>query len=304
MTEEGHGRGTVEESPDAALKARPQSLMLTFLGTFVLRRDICVFSGSYIDVFARLGVSEQAVRSTLSRMARRGLLSRRRRGRRVYFGLTPHSAEILADGERRIWETGVLNLDGDAPWTLLAFSLPEAWQRLRHDLRSRLVWAGFGPLQSGLWVAPSRVDVTGIITELGLDAHVRVFRARLGPPTETAQIIADAYDLDDLRARYTSFLERWDVPHPVPEAPDDLARLLLLMTEWLRIVRADPRLPLAHLPENWPAVRAQKIVQELHADYLGPARKIADEILDVIPADPASAATVRPDAGGGPDPAG
>ncbi|MBB4931611.1 phenylacetic acid degradation operon negative regulatory protein [Lipingzhangella halophila] len=286
MTQQpGEEGGAARGLPDVGLRERPQSLMLTFLGNFVLRRNVSVFSGSFIDVFARLGVSEQAVRSTLSRMARRGLLSRQRHGRRVYFGLTPHSAQILADGERRIWETGVINLEKDGPWTLLAFSLPESWQRLRHDLRSRLVWSGFGPLQSGLWIAPSRVDVTATVEELGIDAYARVFHAQLGPPTETPQIIADAYDLDELAGNYTRFLQRWDVPHPLPEAPDDLARLLLLMTEWLRNVRADPRLPLAHLPADWPAVRAQKLVEELYATYIGPARRIADEILDVVPAD-------------------
>lgn len=282
----GEEDGATRALPDVGLRERPQSLMLTFLGNFVLRRNISVFSGSFIDVFARLGVSEQAVRSTLSRMARRGLLSRQRHGRRVYFGLTPHSAEILTDGERRIWETGVINLDEDHPWTLLAFSLPEPWQRLRHDLRSHLVWSGFGPLQSGLWIAPSQVDVTAIVEDLGIGDYARVFHAQLGPPTETRQIISDAYDLDDLAGNYTSFLQRWDVPKPVPEAPDDLARLLLLMTEWLRNVRADPRLPLAHLPENWPAVRAQTLVEKLYGDYIGPARRIAEEIIDVVPAAP------------------
>ncbi|RNL86871.1 PaaX family transcriptional regulator [Halostreptopolyspora alba] len=284
--QQGEEDGATHALPDVGLRARPQSLILTFLGNFVLWRNVSVFSGSFIDVFARLGVSEQAVRSTLSRMARRGLLNRQRHGRRVYFGLTPHSEEILADGERRIWETGVINLDDDGPWTLLAFSLPESWQRLRHDLRSHLVWSGFGPLQSGLWIAPSQVDVTAIVEELGIDAHVRVFHAHLGPPTETRQIISDAYDLEDLAGNYTSFLRRWDVPNPVPEAPDDLARLLLLMTEWLRNVRADPRLPLAHLPEDWPAVRAQKLVEKLYGDYIGPARRIAEEVVDVVPTEP------------------
>ncbi|MFE7240097.1 hypothetical protein [Streptomyces sp. NPDC057582] len=34
-------------------------------------------------------------------------------------------------------------------------------------MRSRLVQAGFGPLQSGLWVAPGRVDVAPLAAELG-----------------------------------------------------------------------------------------------------------------------------------------
>src|SRR5688572_20657574 len=63
-------------------EVRPQTLLLTFLGKAVLGRHIAVFSGTYLAVMDRLGVSEQAVRSTLSRMVTRGLLARHRRGRK------------------------------------------------------------------------------------------------------------------------------------------------------------------------------------------------------------------------------
>ena len=103
--------GDAEDETEPRLK--PQALMFGFLGNFVLGRDVGIFSGSFIDVFARVGVSEHAVRSTLSRMARRGHFHRERHGRRVYYGLTRRTARILADGERRIWSTGVVNPDAD-----------------------------------------------------------------------------------------------------------------------------------------------------------------------------------------------
>lgn len=265
------------------VRHKPQSLMLAFLGRFVLGRGIRVFSGSFIDVFARLGVSEQAVRSTLSRMAHRGLLDRRRSGRRVYFGLTPRCHDILAEGGGRLWDAGVVNLDDDGRWTLLSFSLPESWQRQRHDLRTRLSWAGFGPLRSGLWVAPSEVETSSIVDALGLAEHVHVFEARLGSYTDAVQIVNEAYDIEALASGYRSFLERWDVPDPAPEASDDLARLLLLLAEWMRLVRTDPRLPLAHLPADWPAVPAQKLVNDLHEAYQGTATELVDEVMDLIP---------------------
>jgi phenylacetic acid degradation operon negative regulatory protein len=266
-------------------RPRPQSLMLAFLGRFVLGKDLRVFSGSFIDVFARLGVSEQAVRSTLSRMAHRGMLDRRRNGRRVYFGLTSRAVDVLTDGERRIWDAGVVNLDEDDMWTLLSFSLPEAWQRQRHDLRSRLTWSGFGPLRSGLWIAPSVVDTSAFVAELGLTDHVHVFHARLGAPTEAAQVVNEAYDVDELAEGYRRFLDRWDTAEPAPEAPDDLARLLLLTSEWMRLIRADPRLPLAYLPDPWPAVPAQALVHDLHRRYERSATRIVEEAVDTLPAD-------------------
>ncbi|MFI7613779.1 hypothetical protein ACIBP6_21375 [Nonomuraea terrae] len=122
---------------------RPPSVILTFLGDHVYGRDICVSSRTFIDAFARVGISEEATRSALTRMVRRGLLRRTRAGRRMHFGLTPASTEVLRDGERRIWHSGVVNDADEDRWTLIGFSLPESWQRQRHELRSRLVWAGF-----------------------------------------------------------------------------------------------------------------------------------------------------------------
>lgn len=261
---------------------RPQSLMLTFLGQHVLGRDLAVFSGSFIEVFARLGVSEHATRSTLSRMAARGLLCRSRRGRRVYFGLTPRSEAILTDGEVRVHETGAVNLDAGGCWTLVGFSLPESWGRQRRELRSQLIWAGFGMLHSGLWIAPSHVDISDILEELNLRDHVKVFSAQPSGPTDIVQLVHDAFDLEGLAERYRAFLRRWDRPCPLPRAPDDLARQLHMKAEWLQLIRHDPRLPTRHLAPDWPAMRAQQVFHELDAAYEEPSRCLLSGILDTI----------------------
>ena len=274
------------EAEPAAL--RPQTLMLTFLGDYVLRRNVCVYSGSYLDVMARVGVSEHAARSTLTRMVRRGLLRRQRRGRKMFFGLTAHSTEILEDGEARIWGSGPVNADGDGEWTLVGFSLPQEWRRVRHDLRSRLTWSGFGMIHSGLWIAPSRVDVSAIVAELNLADHVKVFAARPVQPADIGPLLRDAYDLSDLAERYETFLRRWDRPEPLSDHRDPLARKLFLMSEWLEIIRHDPRLPLPHLPSGWPAPRAYRLLQARHAELAEPARLVAEQILELLPDEPVS----------------
>jgi phenylacetic acid degradation operon negative regulatory protein len=271
------------EAAGPSPRLRPQSLMLTVLGNYVLGRDIAVFSGSFIELFARLGVGEHAARSTLTRMVSRELLSRHRRGRRMHFGLTPRSEEILVDGERRVWRRGAVNTDWDGRWTVLTFSMPESWQRVRHDLRARLTWAGFGSLGNGMWIAPSRVDVAPIVAELGLNEHVKVFSGTAEAPTDVAGMLRDAFDLDALATGYRAFLERWDRPRPVPDAPDDLARYLWMTTEWLQLVRTDPRLPVERLPADWPAVRGQEVLMKLRGRYETRARGLADQAIEYVP---------------------
>ncbi|WP_246258485.1 PaaX family transcriptional regulator [Amycolatopsis anabasis] len=267
--------------------ARPQSVMLNFLGLYVLGRGTAVYSGSIIDVLGRVGVSEEAVRSTLARMTKRGLLTRHRRGRRVYFGLTARATEVLHDGDRRIHDTGAVNRHWDGNWTLVGFSLPDTRRSDRHDLRSQLIWAGFGMLQNGLWIAPGIKDVTSIVESLGLTGNVTVFTAQHAKPTESADLVGRAFDTEAIAARYRAFLSQWDVRRPLPSAPDDLARQLLLHTDWLQLVRQDPHLPAEHLATDWPAIRAERLFHRLDDRYRTPAARIAADLLDEIP-DPAT----------------
>jgi phenylacetic acid degradation operon negative regulatory protein len=259
-----------------------QSLMLSFLGIYVLGRNAAVYSGSVIDVFARAGVSQDAVRSTLTRMAGRGLLERHRRGRKVYFGLSNRATEVLADGARRVWQTGAVNRDWDGTWTLVAFSLPDSRRDERHDLRSQLIWNGFGLLQNGLWIAPGPKDAAAIAEGLGLVDNVTVFTARHAKPTESADLVRRAFDVAAIADRYREFLARWDVPAPVSDLPDDLARQLVLHTDWLRLVRQDPHLPAEHLAVDWPAIRAETVFRHLAHRYDTTAASIARDLIEEI----------------------
>ncbi|MEV8308687.1 PaaX family transcriptional regulator C-terminal domain-containing protein [Streptomyces flavidovirens] len=276
---------TVDDAP------RPQSLMLTFLGDQVLDRDVCVYSGSVIALLGRAGVGEQATRSTLTRMVGHGLLRRQREGRRMYFGLTERSEAVLRDGRRRIWETGAVNRQWDGTWTLLGFSLPESWRRQRHDLRSRLTWSGFGPLFGGLWIAPGEVDVSSLVAELELAAQVKVFHARADAGMDIGAMIEEAWELSELAARYEEFVRRWrPEDRTVPGGDDPLVLRLRLSTEWLRIIRRDPRLPVKHLADDWPAERAEKTFRAVHDRLTPGAREAAERLLDLVP--------VRPEAAG------
>ncbi|WP_330286563.1 PaaX family transcriptional regulator [Streptomyces sp. NBC_00576] len=263
---------------------RPQSLMLTFLGDQVFGRDVCVYSGSIIDVFARAGIGEQATRSTLTRMVSRGLLRRQRAGRRMYFGLTGRSAAVLADGDQRIWHTGAVNRHWDGTWTLLGFSLPESWQRQRHDLRSQLTWSGFGALFNGLWIAPGEVDVSALLTELGLSAHVKVFRAHAEAGMDIGAMIEETWELAELAARYEAFVRRWQPwETELPAADDSLSLRLVLQAEWLGIIRDDPRLPVKHLPDGWAAEQAEKTFRTVYERLTPLAQEASERLVDLVP---------------------
>ncbi|MEU0069781.1 PaaX family transcriptional regulator C-terminal domain-containing protein [Streptomyces sp. NPDC006332] len=270
--------------PSGSPQLRPQSLMLAFFGNHVLDAgDLGVYSGSIIEVLGRVGVGEQAVRSTLTRMVNRGLLRRQREGRRMYFGLTPQATRVLEDGRIRIWQKGAVNDDWDGAWTLLGFSFPESWQRQRHDLRSQLAWSGFGALYSGLWVAPGRVDVAGVVADLGLAAHVKIFHAQADEATDIGLMIRDTWDLENIAARYVSFDKRWTAHLDAGSGGDPIGTRLRLVSEWLWTIRTDPRLPARHLPAEWPARPAQETFRRIAEQTEAPAERMAGELLDTAP---------------------
>src|SRR2546427_446559 len=67
---------------------RPQSMMFTLFGDYIMHRGGEIWVGSLIRIAAEFGLSEQAVRSALSRMSQKGWLRSRRVGNRPYYGPT------------------------------------------------------------------------------------------------------------------------------------------------------------------------------------------------------------------------
>jgi len=256
---------------------RPQALLLTVLGRHVLDRDgLAVGAGTFIAVLELLGVSEQAARSTLTRMVRRGLLARQQHGRRAYFTLTDRSTALLLEGGERIFAPAPVRQRWDGAWTLLSFSIPESRRNERHRLRARLAWNGFGPLRDGLWLAPGRVEVAGLVSDLGLERHLDAFASWALAPTDVAELVQRVWNLDDLRCSYQAFLARWG-GRSLPVPPGDLARQVYLITEWRRIIREDPLLPARYLSRDWPALEAARLFHRLHERYShGAARTFAE----------------------------
>lgn len=260
---------------------RPTTLLLTLLGRHVQHRDVAVSAATFIAVLARLNVSVDAARSTLARMVRRGYLHRHRHGRQVYFSLTAKAKCLLSEGEARIFESPPVRPAGEVRWTLLSFSIPEAQRRDRHSLRVALSWRGFGLLRDGLWLAPGRVDVAEMVAQLGLDSRIEVFVGQPASPTDLGRVIAEAWDLDGIRAGYLDFLARWS-DGGTAAARGDLATQIRLITEWRLLLVDDPQLSISHLPPDWPATRAHDRFLELHERVSDGAQREFEQLFKAI----------------------
>ena len=134
------------------MSTRTQDLIFTLFGDYISHRGDTVWIGALIELLQALGVSEQAVRSTASRMARKSWLQTARRGRISYYSMTPRMADLLQKGSQRIYYPAQDTWDGQ--WYLISYALSDELENVRHELRKRLAWLGFGRLGNGTWISP------------------------------------------------------------------------------------------------------------------------------------------------------
>src|SRR3954463_3119922 len=151
---------------EALGEPQPRQLIVSVYGLYARDADGGLPVAGLVRLLAELGVGPQAVRSSISRLKRRNTLRSLRRDAAGY-ALAPSMAEILREGDRRIF--GHLPATPADGWVQVVFTVPETQRARRHELRSRLAGLGFGPMAPGVWVAP------GTLTD-----EVRVALARQG----------------------------------------------------------------------------------------------------------------------------
>jgi phenylacetic acid degradation operon negative regulatory protein len=249
-----------------------RSLLLTLLGEFVLPASKGVWQETLIDALAALEVKPQAARQALARSVTAGWLRTERHGRRSRVHLTGESATMLSSGAARIYGFGE-PWSWDGRWLLVVLRVPEERREVRHRLRSRLAWAGFGSLGGGLWISPHgerEAELRDLIGD-GSVAELLSFRAELGALGDPGSVIADAWDLDAVAGAYRRFSAQFGRLRP--RTPEALFRAQsLLVHEWRKFPFLDPDLPEEMLPAGWPRSRAHDTFQERHELWAEPAR--------------------------------
>jgi phenylacetic acid degradation operon negative regulatory protein len=265
----------------------PGSLILSFYGAYGRAElDGRVPVATLIRLMGAAGVDPQSVRSAVSRLKRRGLLDADRVGGAAAYQLSADARQLLADGDRRIYGGGLREsaedpADGGADggsgsgagWLLAVFSVPESERHKRHLLRSRLAGLGFGTAAPGVWIAPGALyeETRHVLGRLELASYVDLFRgAHLGF-TPTAEAVGRWWDLAALAALHHAFLDAHEpvlsawTRSPEPASPDAAFRdYLRALDSWRQLPYADPGLPAALLPADWPGTRSAAVFTALH----------------------------------------
>jgi phenylacetic acid degradation operon negative regulatory protein len=255
-----------------------RSLLLTILGEYVLPRDEAVWQETLVGALMSVGYTQQASRQAIARSVRDGWLSSERVGRRARLSLSARTAELLATGALRIYSFGE-PWEWDGRWLVLILRVPEERREVRHQLRSRLAWAGLGSMGGGVWLTPH------VTREAELDAALREapaalatsFVASLGRFGSPQEVVAAAWDLDAVRSQYQAFID--DFAAIRPASGEAFFRMqTLLVHAWRKFPFLDPDLPAELLPAGWPRRRAHELFAGRHERWAAEARAYFEDL--------------------------
>ncbi|MFA9430289.1 PaaX family transcriptional regulator C-terminal domain-containing protein [Egicoccus sp. AB-alg2] len=236
-----------------------RSVLLDLYGAFVRDLGGWIAVADLVRLSAPLGVEEAAVRLSVSRFSRKGLLVRRQIGGRVGYELTETAAQLLAEGDERIaslLEPARLQ-DG---WVIASFSVPEEIRAKRHQLRSRLEWLGYGNLGGGLWIAPRReLEATrDMVASLGLEAHVDLFLGDYDGFDDVRRLVTRCWDVEAIRTVHRDYVAEFapvlaaQEQHPPEQDPvGAFVAYVTALHEWRKLPYVDPGLPVELLPDDW-----------------------------------------------------
>ncbi|MER5973177.1 PaaX family transcriptional regulator C-terminal domain-containing protein [Streptomyces sp. NPDC002055] len=253
----------------------PRSLIVTFYGAHGRGsgpgggRPVPI--AALIRLLGAVDVDPPSVRSAVSRLKRRGLLrpARAESGAAGYV-LSDDARQLLDDGDRRIYDRPPARLDDG--WVLAVFSVPEQERHKRHLLRSRLARLGFGTAAPGVWIAPAHLleEARHTLERLELASYVDLFTGAHTGFEPTARSVARWWDLAataelhrDFLRTHEPVLRRWSGP-AAGDPAEAYRDHLLALDSWRRVPYADPGLPAALLPADWPGGRSAEVFAALH----------------------------------------
>jgi phenylacetic acid degradation operon negative regulatory protein len=254
----------------------PAYATLLLLGESFRPEDGPFWLGELLEAAAALGVKARSMRTVVQRMTNDGWFDVVRVGRRSRYRLSPSGAEEVRRGDVRVFELDEPPWDGR--WRLVLDVHGRGDAEGLDGLAKPLRWLGFGRLGAGQWVSPHdrTAEVRALADRLGLGDRLAIFdEAVLGGGERS--LVHACWDLRSVAARYEGFTRRHRsvVEDAVPagaEPVEAFRRLFRLDHDMLRLLRDDPNLPAALLPDDWPGHTARRLYRAGRERYSADSR--------------------------------
>jgi phenylacetic acid degradation operon negative regulatory protein len=267
--------------------ARPSDVILDLYGTYARPLGGAFTIADLISLGEMLGVGQQAIRSSVSRMSKAGLLERTRVADAAGYGLTLFGRELLDEGDRRIFSAPESSQLADG-WTLVLFSIPEDERGDRYQLRTQLSARGFGSLGPrsciGCWHGYD--DAVSVTTRLGLADNVDIFRAEYTAFGTPPDLVRRCWDLAEIRSPYDRFIANFTAMDVAtkkarrqPATQETFVAYTNAVSSWRYMPYHDPMLPSELLPATWPAPAAAALFARLTTRLRRPAQRFVSRTI-------------------------
>lgn len=264
-------------------------LLTTVFGDALLPRGQAISVVDLALLVAPLGINERAVRTSLLRLSRDGVVTSERVGRHSLYRVDDSAIETFERADERIYRRTHAEWDGQ--WTLAALE-PGADAAARTRFQRELGWLGVAAIAPGTYASPTVTpDEMRTVAER-LDAPLAALvRGRLeagtldGDPT----LVAFADPTGELHALHEQHLERWSTA-PVGGADDAQAFALrtLVLDEWRRIALRTVAVPDALLPDQWLGDAARHVTIDRYDEVFEASERHLDRVVgeSSVPARP------------------
>lgn len=232
-----------------AFQIKAAAFIVTLYGDIVEPRGGVLWVGSIIESCAAVGISENLVRTAVSRLMAAGQLESERAGRRSYYRLTSSARTEFAYAAKVLYDQPAA-----AQWRLVYLDGAEADTSMRALKR-----LGYASINARMAIGSDDVP---------LPPHVLVWQADvLQGHSAMRQFVAAHWDLPTYAQAYQGFISSFE---PVTALLDEidaataLTLRLLMVHEYRHIALRAPHFPAEALPEFWAGHEARKLFTHLY----------------------------------------
>ncbi len=250
---------------------RAWSLAVSFLGDCIVPRGGEVGIATIAELLAAFGVDAGVTRTSMSRLASDGWVTRQKVGRNSFYALTPRALAASETASRRIY--AARHPEAPCGWRIVYAGGLE--RREQTSLRTALKRRGAAELAPQAYCLPAGDDPLEASSAIALTCEPL-------PEADARLLVARAFDLAALGQDYARFVAAFAPVRDGFETGrrlaglDALAMRVLVVHAFRRIVLRDPMIPAPYLPDGWPGLAARATIAAIWRALLRPSESWLD----------------------------
>ena len=247
---------------------------------------------SLLEIMKVFGKSETAIRMSLSRAVKTGLLTNSKHDNEVYYALTPEGRNSIVhwnEGVMYFWKRYQLrSSEWDGKWYFINVEFTEDTKDSKAEFLDKLQQLGFAQVNTNTWATPYHQyeGVWKLIEKYGFADGIVEVHGEMKIHKDMDKFLDDIYGIKKLKAAYQNFADSHNSKlqeikqlyreDAFVENGSALPILHELGWNFFKIASGDAVLPKHILPE-WEGDRAALVMKELREMLLEAANKYLEK---------------------------